>query len=267
VLVGTSNQAAANSTAGLLRLNVAGAGTLGNFGAISGKNRNLVFVSSDGTRVSISLKGGGSGQALYDGTQVDLVLTGTSAKSVLAINCAGGTKHVTLGNVRSDGAMRAINAASANLAGTLFIDGNARSILLGSVSGADGAGTIATAGSIGSLLIATTLTSAQILAGADFGSAGVSGADNTYDAASIGRIGVGGKVTASTIAAGVNPEDGIYLNGNDQLVGTPSADSIGSVTVRGGTDDITRFEAGAFGNARLPHGVDIATDSRFDLLT
>ena len=78
---------------------------------------------------------------------------------------------------------------------------------------------------------------------------------------------VGGKVTASTIAAGVNPKDGIYLNGNDQFVGTPSGDSIGSIFVRGGTDGITRFVAGAFGKARLPHLINITGDIRFDKLT
>ncbi len=269
VLVGTSNESVANDTTGLLRLNVAGAGSLGHFGTIAGKNRSLPFVTSTGTRVTVSLTGGGSAQALYDGTKVDLILTGTTVRSVLSIKCIDGNGHVIFGDVRSDGPMRAINAPNAELSGTLSIAGSVGRILLARVSGTDGAGTIATAGSIGSLVVTSSLTSAQVLAGADFGTDGVAGGSSpdTFNSASIGKISVGGKVTASTFAAGVNPEDGVYLNGNDQLVGTPSADSIGSVYVRGGTDDITRFIAGAFGKAKLPHRVAIATDSRFDLMT
>ena len=274
VVVGTSNESPLGTTStGLHRLNVAGAGMLGKFGTYGGKIHLLVFKAADGTRVTLSLKGGGTATASYDGDKVDLVLTGTTAKSVLSVRASGGSRRVSLGNVRADGALGAVVAPGSDLSGTLSVNGRLGTVALGSVTG----GTIAAASSVGSLLVAGNVSGASVLAGAALGSDGLTGGTGTaadsFSAASIGRLKVGGKVTGSVFAAGVNPgADGAYFTADDRLVpqaagGTGAADSIGPVVVRGGTDDATGFEAGSFATARLPKLVKPADDNRFHTLT
>ena len=72
---------------------------------------------------------------------------------------------------------------------------------------------------------------------------------------------VRGAITNSVVGAGVNPVDGIFGNGNDQIEGGTS--SIIKRLAAASADSASRFEAGAFGTVRLPAKVNPATDPRF----
>ena len=79
LVVGTSNQTpSATTTTGLRRLNVPGSGLVGSFGAVGRRNKKISFLDGHGTRITLSLKGGGTAKAFYDGSNVDLLLSGTS---------------------------------------------------------------------------------------------------------------------------------------------------------------------------------------------
>ena len=144
LIVGASQDSSTPTSSSLRRLIAPGAGSLGTFGNVPAaagavsRQPQLTFVNADGTTVTLTLKGGGSGQALYNDDRIDLVLTGTAAASILSIRTAGGAGRVTLGDVRSDGPMSAIVAETADLAGTLFVAGGVGKVALGSVTGALG---------------------------------------------------------------------------------------------------------------------------------
>ncbi|HTK76648.1 MAG TPA: hypothetical protein VL371_15380, partial [Gemmataceae bacterium] len=231
---------------------------------IGNRNRRLSFVDADGTIVSVALRGGGSGQVFYDGTNIDLVLSGAGEGSTLAINGRGGDGRVTLRNVLGDGGLRSLNAKTTDLTGTFATAGNIGRASLGTVTGTFSAG-----GSIGALIMNGDLNAGRVLAGANLGSDGLSGGDgsaaDSFSPASIGALIVKGSANAALVAAGVNPVNGVYLDADDQVLGG-NASSIGSVNIKGTTDPSTRFVAGAFGRARLPQPVDPTKDPRFQAL-
>lgn len=109
------------------------------FGAVPGhSNSDSITLTDDfGTRVTFTLTGGGRGDVVLGDDGFDLHLTGTSANSVLKITASGGRGYTTLGDVLVDGAIKQIEAAKADLAGSLSIGGTVRSILLGDIG--DGA--------------------------------------------------------------------------------------------------------------------------------
>ncbi len=265
VVVGASSQTSSpGASSGLHRLNVAGSGLLGSFGAVSGHNRKLVFLDSDGTRVTITLKGGGSGQAYYDGTNIDLILNGTTPASALSLKGVGGDGRINLRDIRSGGPLRSLTAKAADLSGTLSITGGLGAVTLGSVTG-----TIAVSGSIGTVTLVGNATGAMILAGANFGSDGKAGGTDTatdaYGPGSIGKIQISGTVKSSVFGAGLDPVNGVFLDSDDRVLGG-TASLIKSVAIKGGIDDGTRFVAGAFGKAKLPGKVDVSKDSHFEIL-
>ena len=127
-------------------------------------------------------------------------------------------------------------------------------------------GTIASgAGAIGAI-VATSLSGAHILSGAklgDDGQLGGSGTNaDTFVAGTIGSIRVTGTAATSLIAAGLNPFDGIFLNGNDTEIGGKKS-VIRSIVIQGGVDAATRFVAGAFGSGRIPKQVSTSQDAHF----
>lgn len=91
-----------------------------------------------------------------------------------------------------------------------------------------------TASSIGSITSGRDILLSRIMAGAYLGDDGLLGgtgtAADTYGAGTIGSINVFHNIAGVTIAAGLDPVDGILNNGNDQLVGGTTS-SIGSITV------------------------------------
>src|SRR5204863_488514 len=110
-----------NGNFGLARLDASGNldQTFGVGGVVSAD-----FADDDGTKVTISLTGGGTGKAFYDGTNVDLLLTGTGDASNLSVRTIGGDGKVAVRNIQSDGGLHAVNARAATLAGTLWTAGN-----------------------------------------------------------------------------------------------------------------------------------------------
>jgi uncharacterized delta-60 repeat protein len=266
LVVGSSTLTpSAASTSGLRRLNVPGSGLVGRFGQIGNRNRRLSFVDADGTVVAVALRGGGSGQVFYDGTNIDLVLSGTAGGgSTLAIKGTGGDGRVALRNLLGDGGLRLVNAKTTDLTGTFATAGDVGRASLGTVTGTFSAGE-----SIGVLVLNGDLNAGRVLAGANLGSDGLSGGDGSaadiFSAASIGSLIVKGSANAAMVAAGVDPVNGVYLDADDQVLGG-TASSIGSVSIKGTTDPSTRFVAGAFGRARLPQPVDPAKDPRFQIL-
>ncbi len=203
----------------------------------------------------------GSGEAFYQGGRVNLSITGTTIGSALSIKAKGGSGSLTLGDVSVGGALGGVKAVGVDLAGTFYIAGDA-----GKLSFTTLTGTLAAAGSIASLTVLADMTGAKVLAGTNLGAdaqlGGLGAAADTIAPASIAALKVGGKVTTSLIAAALNPIDGTYLNGNDQVIGGATS-TIGPITIRGGVDLATRFIAGAFGKPRLPAKTNPLTDPHF----
>lgn len=113
------------------------------------------------------------------------------------------------------------------------------------------------------------LVNARILAGADLGAdarlGGTDAAVDTFSSGTINTIQVNGKVTNAIVGAGLNPTDGRFKDGNDQLL----SGRINSIVVTRTASPGTRFLARRF-SASGPYrinGVDIstATDQRFKL--
>ena len=103
---------------------------------------------------------------------------------------------------------------------------------------------------------------ATVLAGANLGAdRKPGGGDDTFAAGSINALNIAGTISGSVLAAGVDPLDGIFANGDGTRAGADGA--IRLLAARAGTDSANRFEAHAFGTARLPKKVSPAMDSRF----
>ncbi len=233
---------------------------LGEFGRVGKKKVKLTFTSAEGTVVTLGLSSG-AGSAYLNNGRVDLVLTGGGRSLGLSVKCKGGTGRLTVGNIRADGSFSSIDAKTSDVTGTIYTPGKLSAIAIGSL-----AGNIIAGGRIGSVSIAGAVSGAKILSGAALGPDGLlggSGADaDSFAVGRIDKISIGGAVTASLFAAGLDPVDGIFLNGDDRVLGG-RASVIGAVTVRGGVDGATRFAGGRFGKVRLPGKVAPATDPRF----
>ena len=245
---------------GLTAVQVTGSTTgtfLGSFGDTNGK---LTYTTAAGTKVVFQLHGG-QGFAVLNGSNISIHLSGTTASSSLSITATGGSARPSLGNCLINGPIGTINAPNVDLAGTFSVQGNVSHVTLGNVSG----GTFAATGTIGNITLAS-LASGIVLSGANPGAdgvfAGTSDVDDTFTQGSINSIQVRGAISGtSVIGAGVNPVDGIFGNGDDQIVGGSA--SIIKQIVAGSADSTVRFEAGAFGTAKLPAKVNPATDPRF----
>jgi uncharacterized delta-60 repeat protein len=259
-----SGVGAPNSTP-LRRLNVPGHGIVGSFGQLAnGRRRPLRFLEADGTQVTVSLKGGGSAQALYDGTSVDLILSDTTERSKLLIVGRRGDGRITVRDIRSNGSLGAVSGRTATLSGTMSIDGD-----LGKANFERITGTLAASGSIGTVGVRGDVSGGRILAGADLGAGGKVGGTgtsaDTFAAASIDKITVRGPVSGSVIGAGLDPVDGEF-NDNDNVVVGGTASVIRSILIRGGVDPSTKVYAGAFGRIRAPGTIDPATSPNFEVL-
>lgn len=261
LLVTVGDGLAAATSSPLRRLIMPGSGVAGNFGTVNGRGTKVSFLESDGTTVSLSLKGG-TGQALYDGNVIDLVLTGTSVKSSLSIGGKGGDKRIMLRDVRTDGAMRSISAKTGDFTGTISIAGDLAKASLGTLTG-----TIAASGGIGSLAIAGNVAGAFILSGVSTGAdARIGGGNDSYATGRITKLSVGGSMSASFVGAGVNPVNGTFGDTDDVAIGGTSS-AILSVSVKKGLDVSTVFASGLFGKAKIPQKVVPALDPHFRVLS
>ena len=255
---------------------------LGTFGG-----RQRLTVNENGVNVTFGLQGG-TGQAFLDGNNVDLQLVGNDALTIRTTK--GG--RVSLGSITVQGNLNSMSAPLADLAGTLTVSGNVGAVNVGNITGvfraagsinslvsANVSGTVSCGGTLGAIHLAGvtgtvaagqrirslnvgSLTGATVLAGADLGANGVlGGGDDAFAAGSITLITVRGQISTSFVGAGINPTDGVFGNGNDQLIGG-TASALRQITAAG-CDAASKFEAGAFGAARLGKRVTPATDPRF----
>ncbi|HEX8915203.1 MAG TPA: hypothetical protein VF796_22820, partial [Humisphaera sp.] len=266
LLVSLADAAARPTSSPLRRVIAPGSGLLGRFGTVNGRSVKLAFTDADGSKVSLSLKGGGVGEALWDGNVLDLVLTGTGAKSSLGVSAKGGNKRVVLGDLRTDGGLKAFGGKSADLVGTFYVNGDAGKISVGTLTG-----TLAALGTIASLSVAGNVAGSFVLAGVSLGTdakiGGTGGAADGYGTGRIAKLSVGGAMSATFVGSGVDPVDGTYGNAGDIAPGTPASE-IGSVSIKKGLDAGSTFEAGAFvGSIKVPAKVVPGEDARFKVLT
>jgi hypothetical protein len=98
--------------------------------------------------------------------------------------------------------------------------------------------TIFSAGTLGNVTTSKDMTGSTLLAGYDIGTVDyvIGGADDgTFGSAkgNIGAITVGGTMSASSIAANVNPVDSMFGNGDDVVLAGTLEGAIKSLTVKG----------------------------------
>lgn len=121
-----------------------------------------------------------------------------------------------------------------------------------------------------SIIVARTISKAIILAGANFGDDGrLGGTGDDADTFTFGQIrglNVASKVVNSTLAAGLDPVDGIINNGNDVIKGG-NGSKFGPIIIGGPTSKNARFFAGKFVNGVQINGQAIVpqNDRRFVL--
>ena len=272
LVVGASDQApAARSVSSLRRLDVPGGAqagvpaaqaSLGAFGTAAGVGRRtrLTIADADGSLVTLDVRNGTAEAFLAPNGATRLAITDTGRGAAVTVRVAGGDGRATLDDVTVAGTLRALSARSADLAGTLFATGPIGSLALGTVTGTIASGS----GSISKVRVAA-LTNARVLSGADLGTDGRLGgsgtAADTFAAGRITSVAVAGEIVSSVIAAGLDPVDGRFDDGDDVLVG--GADSvIRSISAPGGANDATRIVAGRFGRIVLGTRADPATDPR-----
>lgn len=241
----------------------------GSFGVVDGRRgRKFTVVDADGTAVTFSLKGNATGRVYQSGDRFNVHIDGASQGTVpysVFIKAKGGDKRFNLGNVLFGGPLRNFNARGADLSGTLYVPGLAGKLVLGNITG-----TVAAAVGIKSL-VAASLTGANILSGANLGSnSELGGAPGTTEGDTFGRgvigsIRVAGRITGSTIAAGLNPIDDTIGDDDDIVVGgigDPGGpfSVIRTISAKGGADETSQFIAGGFGKVVMPRRIDPAKD-------
>ena len=246
---------------GHVNVQVAGGATGTLSGAFGDSAGSLTFTTAGESRIRFQLTGG-SGFLVKTGTTLSVHLSGTSSKSRFTMTPLGGGQQ-SLGNILINGSIGTINAPNINLTGTLSVQGSAGTVTMGKLLTG---GAFAATGSIGRITVAS-MTNAKILAGAnpgaDGGFTGAGDTDDSFGAGSIKSVIVRGAMVGSIIGAGANPADGIFGNGNDQIVN--SALSTIDSLLAGSVDSSSRIEAGRIKSARVPGKVNPASDSRFIL--
>jgi hypothetical protein len=265
----TSGNAVAAGAAGTYTLAASDVNTsLGQFGRVNGKRVKLTYAEPDGTQVTVSLSGRGSGEVfrVADGrAQVNVTSDGAGGK--LSITAKGGNGRAEIRDINISGSLKSLTAKTADVDGVIGASGNLGAISLGSASGV----TLSTTGAIKSITVADDVTNSQFWSGVRFGVDGRFGggndvSDTPFMQGAIGKISVGGAVTGSLFAAGFDPIDDQLFNGNGVIVGGP-ASVIKSVKIKGAADTATVFAAGKFPRkasiARVK--VDPLADPRFDM--
>jgi len=118
-------------------------------------------------------------------------------------------------------------------------------------------------GKLAQLAVQKNVTNSLILVGASLGTDGLlGGGDDQFASGSIGKVNIGGAVAGSTIAAGLNPGDGILKNGNDTIV--DAASKIASLIIKGAADPASYFASGDFGPVKIDGDtVNAGSDPRF----
>lgn len=105
-------------------------------------------------------------------------------------------------------------------------------------------------GNAGTVSIAGNVTGLQLLGGASLATSGSLASPSTFSGTAIASVRIRGSVHASLLAAGLNPTDGVLLNGNDVLL---AGGTFGSILIGGQLDAQSKILA-----ASLPVTVSIA---------
>ena len=269
VVVGTTNSAPQQSSASVIRRLIppgarsqSAGDSLGTFGDVNGRNVRLVYTDDDGTRMTLSVRGGTG--ALFRGAdgKLNLVLTDGGTGATVKIAGRGGDGRISLGDVTSNGSIKNMTVKNGDVSGTFSIAGQAGRLTLGNVTGS-----ICSAGSIQSISVAS-LTNARLLAGANLGAnaefGGTGASADSFGGAFIGTLRVAGQIVGSTIGAGLDPVDATFLDEDDRVIG--GATSFIKAIRAKQADEATRFLAGSFGKVSLGAKVTPATDGRFRVL-
>ncbi len=170
------------------------------------------------------------------------VITSGGQISLLSVD------HAALGATISAPAIIKISSAK-DFDATLDVTGATKGAsILGAVDiGGSVAGTIdapirwSVNGNIGDVRIAGDVSHLQVLGGALLGADGeLASPPATYSGTLIKSFDVNGSVTSSLISAGLDPVDGILLNGNDTLL---DGGAIDSITIKGLASNDSRFLA------------------------
>ena len=111
------------------------------------------------------------------------------------------------------------------------------------------------------------LTQAHILSGTHLGADGQLGGSDTaadiYGSGTIEEVKVKGDVIDAVVGAGLDPLDGVFNNGNDQLVGGLESE-IEKLEIKETASSDSLFAAGAFGKTKIDGAtIDPETDERF----
>ena len=105
---------------------------VGQFGEGAGVGEGMTFIDPDGTEVSVTLRGGGSGRVYSDGQSIDLETTGTGPRSRLAIRRrAGGDGRANLRDVIVTGSLSSLDAPGSQIAGNVTVSGTVSRLHLG----------------------------------------------------------------------------------------------------------------------------------------
>ncbi len=131
---------AENSSVTLNFAGIGGEGSAGLFGNVGlSKPAKLILTDSDGTIVTFSLSGLGTGEVIktLDGWQV--VYTGTSAKSTATISTKkskliGDDGKASIDSITVEGAIKSISAGSVNLTGNFTVDDSLGTLTLGNAA-------------------------------------------------------------------------------------------------------------------------------------
>jgi hypothetical protein len=219
----------------------------------------LTVRDADGTLVSFSLSGPGSGEIEVVGGEWDVQLTGTDGTSLFSVLTFGGNQRAALDDIHVSGALGGMHAPAVDLTGTLEVEGPlGTGLLLGSASGAAIVAPTIAGGevfgfSVGGIAILGNVLDSEIVIGAEAG----------------GRLGdlvIAGSMAGSSVRVGQDPVDGIFDNGNDRYYGGAESD-IDSITILGTLSADSFFVAGAFPSKAFVNWrfIDTSTDPRFRL--
>jgi uncharacterized delta-60 repeat protein len=275
LVVGSSDRSPAPTSSNYRKILVPGVTAqpigeaLGVFGVGStNRGKKFVYTDADGTVITFSLKGNATGRVYLSGDKLNLRIEDLSGGSVpcsVVIKARGGDGRIKIGDVICTGGLKAFNARTADLSGTMYVPGMAGKLALGNLTG-----TVAASGAITSLLVAG-LDGAKVLSGANLGSdaklGGTSTSADTFGQGFIGALKVAGRIKGSTVAAGLNPVDETIGDEDDIVVGGVGAPGgpfsvIRTITAKGGADDTSQFIAGGFKSVRLPKRIDPANDAQ-----
>src|SRR5262249_9511926 len=201
------------------------------FGDKPGAAESVNVNDADGTRVTFTLTGPGHEQVVRDGNTWDVLLTGTDARSIFMIKTRGGDGQTEVDDIRVDGSLGKLRAATTDLTGDLAVRGTLGELVLDDVDG----GTVS-AKSIHEITIQGNLAGARFLVGADLGRDGRLGGSGSaaahFGPGHVGELEVDGDVDDTIVRVGVDPVDGHFDNGNDRLRGGKDS-AIHSVEIGG----------------------------------